>query len=472
MRIKSRLSKIKETIFSSEKNPRNIFCLGCAVKVPLKEILYPALRRIIKRISSQDYVRMKIGDEACIFNSDKNIKLQRSIYPLESLKDRADIIRKDIRRFKPNNAVLLASYADYVAEMEIADSLTYFCKVASANKIPFLIGKGHTIKIAKVPEQKFIMVDFLKSLPGKYYGVVSNDTIVTLDFNLRHSHWLNLFISFNNALNDLFTLGVYKDIKIYPTYDSISRKDNQIIRSAFNKFLKEYSFPYRIIDIGPLGFNLEAIGATAVGITDREPPRKFGLLPGQLLIVTRPIGDLAALVLYILKKSSGILTKDLIDLKIKVLEQMLTPNIEIAKIIHQYLPMKGECFDPRIHITATKDLSGAGISSFEELSECSQVDIYIKGLKFHSNKITRLQVPNNTSNTNGPIVIAAHRDLANKIIFQLEKIGCNPWIAGEVGDKRQRPIIWLDSKLKRYEFMQTMTKKLFSRYRWVKKSRK
>ena len=469
MRIKSRLAQIKRTIFLSEKNPRNIFCLGCAVKVPLKEILYPALRRVIKRISLRDYVTLKIGDEACIFESDRDIKLQRNIYPLESLKKRANTIRRNIKKFKPNNAVLLASYTDDVKKREITDSLISFCNIASATKIPFLIGKGHTIKIAKVPEQKFIMVDYLRSLPGKYYGVASNDTIVTLDFNLRHSHWLNLFISFNNALNDLFTLGVYKDIKIYPTYDSISEKDNQIIRNGFNKFLKEYNFPYDIIDRGPLGLNLEAIGATAVGITDREPPGNSGLLPGQLLIVTRPIGDLPVLVLYILKKSAGILTKDIRGLKFNVLNQMLIPNVKIAKVIHQYLPAKGEIFDPRKHITATKDLSGAGITGLEELSERSEVDIYIKRLQFHSNKITRLQVPNNTSNTNGPIVIAAQRNLTNKIISQLEKIGCSPWIAGEVGEKRRRPIIWLDSKLKRYEFMQRMSKKLFSRYRWTKK---
>jgi len=104
---------------------------------------------------------------------------------------------------------------DYVRQKEITDSLLSFCNIVSRAKIPFLIGKGHTIKISNVPEQKFIMADYLKSSPGNYYGVASNDTIVTLDFNLKHSNWLNIFISFNNALNDLFTLGVYKDIKIF-----------------------------------------------------------------------------------------------------------------------------------------------------------------------------------------------------------------------------------------------------------------
>lgn len=463
-------SHILNTILQGEKKPKNIFCLGCAVKVPLKGILYPALEKVSKKLSSRNYITLKVGNDACVFETNKNIKLKRGIYPIVSLKTKADKIQKDIKRFKPNNAVLLVSYMDYVTQKEITDSLLSFCNIVSREKIPFVIGKGHTIKISNVPEQKFIMADYLKSSPGNYYGVASNDTIVTLDFNLKHSNWLNVYISFNNALNDLYAIGVYKDVKIYPVYDSISANDNLLIRSIFQRYLAHFNFKrygYKIFDLGPLGLNLELIGATAVGFSDRELPSIRGLKPGQFLIVTRPVGDLSALVLYILKKTYGLLPPKVKKLKEDVLEHMVTPNIEVAKIISEYLPLKGKKFDYCRHITASKDITGEGISVFEVLALNSNVDIHIDRVNLHSIESSMLNLPNNTSCTNGPIVIAVYKKLVPEIMGKLTKAGMDAWIIGRAGNKTRTPTIFLDSKLKKLSFLRYRSNQLFKRYKFV-----
>jgi len=463
------VSHIQKCISESEKTPRNIFCLGCAVKVPVKSIVYPALKKVRKNLAGTN-VKIGIGNDAYIFETDKKVELNRQIYPISLTDDKKkQKACRDIRKFKAHSAIVLASYMDPVSYNEMVNSLFNFYRALSRKRFPFCVGKGHTIQISKIPEQKFIMADYLTSKKGNYYGVANNDTIVGIDFNLKHSSWLNVYISLNNALNDLYALGVYKDITLYPVYDSIYDKDNKLIRNFLKRYLYNFKrYNYNVVDLGPLGLGLEAIGSTVIGFSDRELPRVSGLLPGQLLIVTRPIGDLAALVLYIIRKVAGELSADIRRLKIDVLSKMATSNIEIAKIISDYLPSKGDSFDGRRHITATKDISGEGVSAFEEMASQSKTHIYIDEIKLHTNKSSGLDVPNNTSNTNGAIIIAVHKKLAYAVMRRLKNIGHRAWIAGRVGAESKTPTIFLKKELKKkYPFLRYKSSQLFTRYKFI-----
>lgn len=459
---------LRKHLKESELRPRNIFCLGCAIKVPLKAVLYPALGKI-KKILSRGNLDIAIGNDAHVFESGKSVDLNRSLYRISLLRGRErQKVSSDIKRFKAQSAILLNSYMIDVRSQEVVDSLYNFFSLISKRRQSFCIGKGHTIQVSKVPEQKFIMADYLTPRGKGYYGVANNDSIVTVDFNLRHSDWLNVRISLNNALNDLYALGVYRDITIYPAYDSIYAGDNNLIKKNLKNYLYNFrKYNYRIVDLGPLNLGLEVVGSTVLGFSDKEPPRPSRLLPGQSLIVTRPIGDLAALVLYIIKQTGNSLTDNIRRLKIDVLSKMVRANIEIAKIISEYLPAKGEDFDTDRHITATKDISGEGLSAFEDLALKSKVDIYIKEIKLHTKECASLNVPNNTSNTNGPIIIAAHQRIAGEIIGRLEDIGCQPWVAGKVGLKNSRPVIYLERGLKKHHFIKYKSPSLFSSYKFV-----
>jgi len=466
--VKNFKTKIANTLYRSEKKPKNIMCLGCAIKVNLRNIIYPALRKV-KKLISKTKVSLELGNDCYVFETEKEIVLRREVYkiysPVNCLKEGAF---NDIKNKVGHGAVVLGSFLDYVSSPEITKTMFAFCRALSSRKIPFCLGKGHTIQASKTPQQKFILADYLMSKKGNYYGIANNDTIVTIDFNLRHSNWLNVYISFNNALNDLYALGAYKDIKIYPVYDSISENDDLLIRGVFQGYLAHFKrYNYRIFDLGPLGLNLELIGATVVGFSDRELPSIRGLKPGQSLIVTRPVGDLSALVLYILKKMYGLLPPRIKELKKDVLNHMVTPNIEVAKIISEYLPLKGKEFDYSRHITASKDITGEGISVFEVLASNSNVDIHIDKVNLHSIESSMLNLPNNTSCTNGPIVIAVYKKLVPEIMRKLTRAGMDAWIIGTVGSKTKTPTIFLNKKLKKLSFLRYRSSQLFKRYKFV-----
>jgi selenophosphate synthase len=436
--------------------------------VPLRSLLYPALKRVKRKLCDTN-IKIELGNDAYIFESNRKIGLKRRLYPLFSFKGRGrQKVREAIRKFKPASAIILASYINPASRNEIIDSLYGFYKAVSGGRTPFSIGKGHSLEISKIPGQKFILADYLISRKGNYYGAASNDAIVTVDFNLKHSSWLNIYISLNNALNDLYALGVYRDIMLYPVYDSIYENDNRLIKKSLASYLSKFKkYNYSLVDSGPLGLGLEIIGSTVVGFFEKEPPRISNLLPGQLLIVTRPIGDLAALVLYIIRQVNTELSADIRRVKLDVLGKMATPNIEAAKIISDYLPLKGSNFDRKRHITATKDISGEGISAFEDMAFRSKTNIHLDEIQLHTDESSGLNLPNNTSCTNGAIIIAADEKPARGIINRLEGAGYRPWIAGRAGLKSEKPVIFLKKSLKKHPFLKYRSRQLFSRYKFV-----
>ncbi|MBU0743964.1 MAG: hypothetical protein KKE11_01140, partial [Gammaproteobacteria bacterium] len=71
-------SRIRDCILKSEKKPFNLFCLGCAVKVPLKTVVYPVLKKINQKLRKTK-VSINISSDAFIFETDKKVKIKRCI---------------------------------------------------------------------------------------------------------------------------------------------------------------------------------------------------------------------------------------------------------------------------------------------------------------------------------------------------------------------------------------------------------
>ncbi|MDD2702776.1 MAG: hypothetical protein PHC33_02050 [Candidatus Omnitrophica bacterium] len=458
------LKKINNCVSSIEKQPVNIFCLGCAIKVPLKKTLLPALKTL-QHSASLTGVNIDLGHDAYVFNASKPVGISRNVYPSCRKNGFAASVASDIKRCGANSAVLLTSFMPPAEQSNIENAISGFYRNIPPDNKPFRIGKGHTIQISKVPSQEFILADYIISSPGDLCCAVNHDTIVTVDFNLRHCHWLNVLISFNNALNDLHALGIYKDISLFPVYDVSNKRDKNDIQESFATYINGFKrYNLRLTDCGPLNLGLECIGTSVSGFTDREPPRISGLIPEQVLIITRPIGDLSALVWYILETTRGRPAARMRELKTRVLNHMARSNIGIAEIIASYLPPRGKPFIPEKHITASKDISGEGLGALEDMALFSKVDIHLETLRLHASETAKIQVRNNTANTNGAIVIAAHRKLAPRIMRDIKKTGSTPWIAGWVGNPSRSPKIYLKRSLREYPFLRKRPYDIFNRF--------
>jgi selenophosphate synthase len=446
-----------------------MICLGCAAKVDLVETVYPVLAELGRAIRASAPITLQPRQDVYIFDSDGRIEVERGVYALDDLvAGRDGRVEEDVRRARPDGAILLASFTANPSRQAFLDGMLAYARAAGRARHPFTLGKGHTVQLSRTPAEQLIMVDYVRSGRGGLRGVANNDTISTIDPNLPHSSWISVFVALNNALNDLLLCGVTQNLTFYPSYDGRTSRDESDIRDALARYQERFrELDVRMVDRGPLGFGLKAIGATITGTTDREVPRNEGLLEGQMLIATRPAGDLAPLTLYLIRQALGEETGDLEDLRLRVLGEMLAPNVEAARLIARYLPPAEHAFDPARHITATRDMSGPGILALEELAQDSGRDVYLHDLALHEAHLAEVEMPNPSAGTNGAIIIAAHEEVAREVWRDLVASGHHPWLMGEVLASSATPAVQVREDLARFPFLASRRRPFFSNGRFV-----
>ncbi len=449
--------------------PGDETCLGCAVKVNLRETVYPALSEIEPIVRAGTPLRLQPRDDAYIFDTDGTIRVQRGCYPVDDLlAGRSDRVRRDVQRFQPDGAVLLVSLGVRPSCELFRNCMLAYLEAAGSAGHAFTVGKGHTVQLSRASGEQFVLADYVRGGHGALSGVANNDTISAIHPALPHSHWISVFVALNNALNDLLLSGVTQNLTFYPSYDARTPEEVRRLRDAFARYQERFrELDVRIVDEGPLGFGIEAVGATITGTSDREIPRNGNLIEGQMLIATRPAGDLALLALHLAREGLESEVFDLEALRVQVLQEMLVPNVEAARIIASYLPPKGQPFDPSRHLTATHDMSGPGILAFEELAQDSGHDVYLHHLILHHPCLAEVQTSNPTSGTNGAILIAAHEEVAYQIWLDLEQTGHRPWVVGRVLAPSEHPAVELREELKQFPFLSSRQRPFFQNSRWV-----
>jgi selenophosphate synthase len=459
---------IREELAKGQK-PTEMVCLGCAAKVELVSTVYPALVELSAWLKAKTKIRLQPRDDVYLFKTDGDIAIHRGRYPVSDLlAGRTDAVTADVARHRPDGIVLLANFLPFPSREKFKNAFLNFYAAADRAGVPFTVGKGHTIQIAKHEREEYVIVDYVTSKGSSHFGVANNDTISTIDPNLQYSSWISLFVALNNALNDIFLSGVTKNVRIYPTVDARDPSDLPLIKAGLEKY-RQFLSPIgvEIIEREPLGFGTKSMGATVVGTTDREVPVNQQLVPGQWLLATRPVGDLAPLTEILIRQAIDEDTSEWQDLRFHVLNQMLTPAIEVAKIIERHLPMKGQPFDSTTHITACRDMTGPGILAVEELAQDSGCDIYLDDLKLHDPRVAEVEMPNPTSGTNGAIIIAAMPALAKRILGELTHAGYEPWVIGRVEAKSAEPRILMREELRKIGFLKGRAKGLFEHSEFV-----
>ncbi|MGH7823234.1 MAG: SelD-related putative sulfur metabolism protein, partial [Candidatus Binatia bacterium] len=411
------LTELREELARGQK-PKEIVCLGCAAKVELVSTVYPVLEELSRWLREKTKITLQPRDDVYLFPTDGEIEITRGSYAVADLvAGRTEQVTEDVRRAKPTGLVVLTNFMPFPSRDRLKKAFFSFYEAADRAGVPFTVGKGHTIQIAKSEREEYIIAEYVRSTGSRLYGVANNDTISTIDPNLEYASWVSLFVAVNNALNDIFLSGVHRNIRVHPTVDARDPADLPKIRAAmakYERFLEPLGI--EVVDPGPLGFGTKSMGATVVGITDREVPINQRLLPGQILIATRPVGDLAPLTDLLIRQSLDEDASDLQSLREHVLTEMLTPNVEAAKIIANYLPAKGSAFDRARHVSSCRDMTGPGILAVEELAQDSGNDVYLHAMELHDERVADVEMPNPTSGTNGAIIIGADAPVAERVM--------------------------------------------------------
>jgi len=355
---------------------------GCAVKVDLTTVVYPALRALRPHLE-QYGITVSPREDADIFPLLQHGSVERRVYDIRGPQVDVD----DLRKINPERAISLIQVHQRKAESpeNFAEALmNVYSKIGDAH-IKFIVGKGHSI-MTPYDDAEFAMFDFI-SRSGRAnggYTLANNDTIQVIDPTDDPGSEAQVFVAISNSLNDLVTLGCYENIRIHPVYDAPNEELAREIRGHCDAYAKRYGV--KLSEGAAIVKGKLLIGATILGDMRKQPPTKYNQLQqGMRVIVSRPFGDLAPINVYLScladeeyqrkLEERGIGLADAKKTKDAVVQTMKEPNLKIGRVINKYLPDFGKEFDQSEHIVCTGDLSGPGIYIFKEIAEIARVDM-------------------------------------------------------------------------------------------------
>lgn len=435
----------------------SILPCGCGVKLDLNDVVYPVVReKLFERKTGVTRLGERV--DASVFQG-RFHGLHRQMIASSTTSDKLEQILCEIKDFFPQTLIELCSvdgnYLENPALVKskfenLFDQKMNLLKDLSSRVCtgPIQFGKGHSIRAGG----DFLLLDFLSYQEADVFTVANNDTIVTADSVLETSSIISVFTALNNALNDLFVMGVTDRLKVFPVYAGTPQENQKIEKclEIYRQFYQRRGVELEIEQKEPLDFRVKMIGATVVGETDREVPRFSQLFPRQEIIATHWLGGLSILSAYRTDFFNGRDCQRFAESRFEVLEKFVTPKYLIAKVLRSYFPKKGETFDRDKHVTFVSDVSGPGLGVLEEGATESRVDIYIDDLKFRDERSLQFHRRNHMSCTNGPLLIAAVPSILKSLCQELEEIGVDEiWSVGRVLNSSENPTLLLNPHLAR-----------------------
>ena len=443
MVIDSLIDKFRANLDKYKKMGLNPLSLatGCAVKVDLIDTVYPAIQKIRGELIRRN-IEILPREDADIFITREKMEMKRIINSGEFDADRAvSLIQVNQETAGDPN-----KFAEFL--------LKTYTSIKTSRKLT--IGKGHSI-VTTNPKGEVAVLDLFRLEGGKEnsYTVANNDTIQIVDPLDDPGSQMQVDVAISNSLNDLFTKGVFQDLKMIPVADApVDELKQQLLRN-FENYSRTYSIEL-LNDVQPNSKTL-MIGATVIGKSDHELPTFYNKVNENMeILVTRPVGELTPINVYMWMLTvpeliedmevRGITIQRVEEAKKRALTYMRSPNIEVAKIIYEYLPPFGGAFNEESHIAMTTDVTGPGIFVIKEFAEKAQVDVELFEIpvidkEIHEFATENFIIPNSTAGTNGAIVIFAHKKVINEIYDELKKKGQEPYIIGKVIGKGNGTVI-------------------------------
>lgn len=443
-------------------NPLSL-ATGCAVKVDLIRVVYPALKELKPKLESRKF-RIAPREDADIFKCTfEGVELHRRIYELGR---EARVDPNDIREIGSCRSIaVIQAYQRYADNPQKFLELIapIYMGLAEAN-VEIHLGKGHSI-VTPFEEDQFALFDFIKPVGREVEGftAANNDTIHIVDPTEEPGDYRQVAGALSNTLNDLFVLGVYKDLKIAPV---VNAPLEELVEKMF-KNVRVYaeSIGAEVVEVPQPKRGRLLVGATVLGSSDKRPPTFYDKVePGMKLVATRPFGELVAVNVYLAAvidenvvrevEDRGLMFEEVEKMKEDAVNKISTPNIEAAKVINKYLPGESEEYNSEEHIAATTDVTGPGIYVVWELAELASVKIRLHNIPILYPELAEYAtstyiIPNATSGTNGAFIAVIPEGILESFLKDLKSKGLNPVVFGEVVEKG-KPEVEAPLKLKRY----------------------
>jgi hypothetical protein len=427
---------------------------GCAVKVDLLRVVYPAIRMIREELKGSK-LSIAPREDALIVSGNVD-EIHRRIYSLGDDKDISLEDLESVSRGRNLYAVTLVQiyqrYAD--SPVRFLRKIAPIYKKLSRSGISITIGKGHSI-LTPFPEDEFILFDFMPYSGGEGITAINNDTIHIVDPSQEPGEIMQVSGAISNAFNDIFVLGVHKKLRMVPVLNAPTEELLDKLWKNAKQFASQYNIEIIYEEQPKMGRLL--MGATVMGYSDKMPPVfEDRVVPGMNLVITRPMGELAPINLYLSSIIDESLVKDLerYDIsfeevekaKSKAIELISKPNIEAAIAIYKYLSDISEPFREDEHIAVTTDVTGPGIFVVKELAERTNTKIKLYKIPLLFPEISRIAtklyiIPNSTSGTNGPFIMITPSNIVDDLVKELKSRGLEPIVMGEVIEKGEPEVI-------------------------------
>jgi len=428
---------------------------GCAVKVDLLRVVYPAIR-ILRDVLRESKLSIAPREDALVVSGNID-EIHRRIFSLGSDKDISLEDLESLSRGRDLYAITVVQvYQRYADSPEsFLEKIAPIYKGLAMSKNSITIGKGHSI-LTPFPEDEFMLFDFIPhSNSGEGVTAINNDTIHIIDPSQEPGDIKQISGAISNSFNDIFVLGVYKKLRMVPVLNAPTEELLEKLWRNAKLFANRYSI--EIIDEKQPRMGRLLMGATAIGYSDKKPPLfEDRVVPGMKLVITRPMGELAPINLYLSSiidenivkdlESCGIPFEEVERAKNIAIELISKPNIEAAMAIYKHLPDISEEFREDEHIAVTTDVTGPGVFVIRELAERTNTKIKIDKIPLLFPEISRIAtklyiIPNSTSGTNGPFIMITPSNIVDDLVKELRSRGLEPIVMGEVIGKGEPEVI-------------------------------
>ncbi|AFZ70538.1 selenophosphate synthase [Caldisphaera lagunensis DSM 15908] len=431
---------------------------GCAVKVDLLKVVYPAMEKIRPYLLSKN-LRIAEREDADIFYADpESVEIKRKVLPLGENVDIDYKFDKEIR------AIILIQ----VYQLSANEPEKFIKKVLPAyesicNCAPLInLGKGHSI-VTPFREDEFMLADLISYDKGDKLVAANNDTMHIIDPTSLPSDYRQVSGSLSNSLNDLFVVGAYNNLKIAPVLNAPSDELREELYKNAKRFANEVGA--KLLDIEQPKRGRLLLGATVLSSSNKKPPTFHDKADkGMKIITTRPLGELSPITTYLSTaidesiidelENKGIDIDQLEKIKEKAVNIISSPNKAMAEVIAKYLPDLNEEFSKEKHIVSATDVTGPGILVVWEQSKLTNTHIKLFDFPLLFPEISEFAtenflMPNATAGTNGGFIIIAPEEIHEDLIKDLKYKGYDPYIIGEIVEKGKQQVD-APKKIKKY----------------------